>query len=101
MTGRHLSLAKAGIVELDLRVPDLLACDVGTSLHVRTGEGLEMSEVDEVFVALHPELAKQKPAHVTDQNHQNRNDEQHHAPSHPYDALASRLHRLGSILKLV
>ena len=59
MTGRHLSLAKAGIVELDLPVSDLLARDIGTSLHVRTGEGLEMSEVDEVFVALHPELAKQ------------------------------------------
>lgn len=42
VTGRHLSLARAGIAEFGLPEPDLLVCDVGTSLFRRSGAGYEV-----------------------------------------------------------
>ena len=41
VTGRHLSLAQAGIEELGLPSPDLFVCDVGTSVYRRTNGGYE------------------------------------------------------------
>lgn len=41
VTGRHLALALEGIEELKLPIPDLLVCDVGTSLYHRAGTSFE------------------------------------------------------------
>jgi HAD superfamily hydrolase (TIGR01484 family) len=41
VTGRHLSLAHAGIEELGLPAPDWFVCDVGTSVYRRTNGGFE------------------------------------------------------------
>jgi len=42
VTGRHYSLAIEGIREQGLPLPDHLACDVGTSVHTRDGDGFEV-----------------------------------------------------------
>ena len=41
VTGRHLSLAQAGIEEIGLPSPDWFVCDVGTSVYRRTNGGYE------------------------------------------------------------
>jgi HAD superfamily hydrolase (TIGR01484 family) len=41
VTGRHLSLAQAGIEEVGLPSPDWFVCDVGTSVYRRTNGGYE------------------------------------------------------------
>jgi HAD superfamily hydrolase (TIGR01484 family) len=41
VTGRHLSLAQAGIEELGLPSPNWFVCDVGTSVYRRTNGGYE------------------------------------------------------------
>jgi sucrose-6F-phosphate phosphohydrolase len=41
VTGRHLSLAQAGIDEVGLPSPDWFVCDVGTSVYRRTDGGFE------------------------------------------------------------
>jgi HAD superfamily hydrolase (TIGR01484 family) len=41
VTGRHLSLAQAGIAEFGLPEPDWFVCDVGTSVYRRTNGGFE------------------------------------------------------------
>ncbi len=45
VTGRHLSLAQAGIAELGLPSPDWFVCDVGTSLYRRANGGFEQDPV--------------------------------------------------------
>lgn len=42
VTGRDFALARKGIRDYDLPAPDLLVCDVGTSLFHRTTGGFEM-----------------------------------------------------------
>ena len=42
VTGRHLSLAQAGIEEVGLPSPDWFVCDVGTSVYRRTTEGFAL-----------------------------------------------------------
>ncbi len=44
VTGRHFALALEGIEELGLPIPDLLVCDVGTSLYHRAPSGFETDE---------------------------------------------------------
>ena len=41
VTGRHLSLAQAGIAEVGLPSPDWFVCDVGTSVYFRTNGAYE------------------------------------------------------------
>ena len=41
VTGRHLSLAQAGIVEVGLPEPDWFVCDVGTSVYRHVHGGYE------------------------------------------------------------
>ncbi len=41
VTGRHLSLARAGIEEIGLPSPDWFVCDVGTSVYHRANGGFE------------------------------------------------------------
>jgi HAD superfamily hydrolase (TIGR01484 family) len=41
VTGRHLSLAQAGIAEVGLPSPNWFVCDVGTSVYHRTDGGFE------------------------------------------------------------
>jgi HAD superfamily hydrolase (TIGR01484 family) len=45
VTGRHLSLAQAGIEEIGLPSPDWFVCDVGTSVYRRTNGGYEPDPV--------------------------------------------------------
>jgi len=49
VTGRDLGLAKAGVEQWALPVPDFLACDVGTTLYRRHGDGFEP---DDAYAAL-------------------------------------------------
>lgn len=42
VTGRHLSLARDGIVEVGLPLPDWFVCDVGTSVYRRSGDRFEL-----------------------------------------------------------
>jgi hydroxymethylpyrimidine pyrophosphatase-like HAD family hydrolase len=44
VTGRHLSLAQAGIAEFGLPEPDWFVCDVGTSVYRKTNGGFEPDE---------------------------------------------------------
>lgn len=44
VTGRHLSLARAGIEDIGLPSPDWFVCDVGTSVYRRTNGGYEPDE---------------------------------------------------------
>jgi HAD superfamily hydrolase (TIGR01484 family) len=44
VTGRHLSLAREGIAEIGLPLPDWFVCDVGTSVYRRTDGGFEPDE---------------------------------------------------------
>jgi len=44
VTGRHLSLAQAGIEDIGLPSPDWFVCDVGTSVYRRTNAGYEADE---------------------------------------------------------
>lgn len=44
VTGRHLALAEQGIAEFELPWPDLLVCDVGTSVYRRIDGGYEPDE---------------------------------------------------------
>lgn len=44
VTGRHLSLAQAGIEDIGLPSPDWFVCDVGTSVYRRTNGGYEPDE---------------------------------------------------------
>lgn len=45
VTGRHLELALEGITTYKLPLPEMLVCDVGTSLYVRKGEDWKQDEV--------------------------------------------------------
>ena len=44
VTGRHLSLARAGIAEVGLPTPDWFVCDVGTSVYRRRNGTFEVDE---------------------------------------------------------
>jgi len=44
VTGRHLSLARAGIEDLGLPLPDWFVCDVGTSVYRRANGGFAPDE---------------------------------------------------------
>jgi HAD superfamily hydrolase (TIGR01484 family) len=44
VTGRHLSLAQAGIEDLGLPLPDWFVCDVGTSLYRKANGGYDPDE---------------------------------------------------------
>ncbi len=51
VTGRHLALAEEGIRQWGLPVPDVLVCDVGTSLYRRSPSGWQRDEGYEARLA--------------------------------------------------
>ena len=44
VTGRHLELALKGIEKYELPLPDILVCDVGTAIYLRTGNKWELDQ---------------------------------------------------------
>lgn len=51
ITGRHLELALQGIDAFGLAMPDALACDVGTSIYWRRGDGFEFDRAYQERIA--------------------------------------------------
>lgn len=44
VTGRHLDLALDGVAQRDLPLPDIMVCDVGTTIYIRNGVRWEVDD---------------------------------------------------------